>query len=229
MIELKNTGLIKKEKPILKNISFNVQEGDIIGVAGPSGAGKTSLFRLLNLLDSYTTGEIQYRGKALLSYEPLSLRREIGYVFQKPYLFGRTVRDNLYYPYYLIRQSPDEGEIENYLNKVNLSFGVLDKKNTELSGGEQQRIALVRSLLIKPQILLLDEVTASLDEENTKVVEHLVINEQKARGLTVLFISHNLEQARRMAKKMIGLVRGELKFYGPTEEFLRQKEVLLNE
>ncbi|MFZ3173008.1 MAG: ATP-binding cassette domain-containing protein [Carboxydocellales bacterium] len=214
MINLNNISLVKKNQLILKELSFTIVEGDVIGITGPSGSGKTSLLRLLNLLDSPSNGEIVYCGKALQTYNPLCLRKEIGYVFQKPYLFGHTVLENLTYPYQMLKQKPNIQEIQQYLEQVNLPPEIITHKNTELSGGEQQRIALIRTLLLKPRVLLLDEVTASLDEENTRLIEKLIMVEKKARQLTVVLITHNLIQAERLAQKILYLVNGEVKFYG---------------
>lgn len=218
MLELKNVSLVKAGQSILTDVSLKIESGEFAAVVGPSGAGKTSLFRLLNLLDSPTGGQISYRGKALVDYDPLTLRREVGYVFQKPYLFGRTIAENLEYPYKLRRVSPDRAEITAYLKRANLSEQILTQKPTELSGGEQQRVSLLRSLLVKPRVLLLDEVTASLDEGNTKTVEELVRAEKASNDLTVLMITHNLAQAGRLAAKFLHLEGGRLKNTGPTAE-----------
>ena len=115
MIYLNNISIVKKNQVILKELSFTVQEGDLIGIICPSGSGKTSLLRLLNLLDSPSNGEIVYCGKALQTYNPLCLRKEIGYVFQKPYLFGHTVLENLTYPYQMLKQKLNLAEIQEYL------------------------------------------------------------------------------------------------------------------
>jgi len=121
-------GLIKNQQTILSHISFCVQAGDSIGVMGPSGSGKSSLFRLLNLLSSPTQGQILYKNKNLQEYIPTQLRRSIGYVLQKPYLFGTMVQENLLYPYQLLGQKPDFREISSYLDKVKLPHSTLDKK-----------------------------------------------------------------------------------------------------
>lgn len=221
ILECQNLVLIKNDQTILSNISFCVQAGDSIGVMGPSGSGKSSLFRLLNLLSSPTQGQILYKNKNLQDYIPTQLRRNIGYILQKPYLFGATVQENLFYPYHLLGQKPDLREINSYLDKVKLPQNTLDKKNTALSGGEQQRIGLIRSLLIKPEIILLDEVTAALDEENTLLLENLIAHEQGLQHLTLLFITHNQEQAKRLAHKILYLEAGHISFWGTRAEFFK--------
>lgn len=223
ILECQNIGLIKNKQTILNNISFCIQSGDSIGVMGPSGSGKSSLFRLLNLLLSPTQGQILYEDKDIQDYAPTQLRRSIGYILQKPYLFGTTVQENLIYPYELQGQKPDFNEINHYLEQVQLPANTLEKKNTALSGGEQQRIALIRSLLIKPKIILLDEVTAALDEENTLLIEKLITHEQQRQQLTVLFITHNPKQAKRLARKILYLEAGHINFWGAATDFFKEK------
>lgn len=223
ILECKDIELVKNNQTILSNISFGVQAGDSIGLMGPSGSGKSSLFRLLNLLLSPTQGQILYQDKNIQDYSPFQLRRSIGYILQKPYLFGTTVQENLIYPYELCGQKPDFSEINHYLNQVQLPENILQKKNTALSGGEQQRIALIRSLLIKPKIILLDEVTAALDEDNTLLLEKLISHEQQRQHLTLLFITHNLQQAKRLADKILYLEAGRINFWGAKTDFFSEK------
>lgn len=220
-IRCDNVGLIKKGQHLLQHISFEVGQGEFIGIAGASGSGKTSLLRTMNLLQSPTEGTVMYKNKDIMQYDPMQLRREVGYVLQKPYLFEGTVRDNLEYPYLVWKQKPDATEIATYLARVNLASAILEKCGSEMSGGEQQRVALVRSLLAKPEVLLLDEVSAALDEENTLILEQLIREECKARNITVFFISHNTDQLRRLAEKILYLERGQIIFNGSTEEFFQ--------
>lgn len=223
ILECQNIGLIRNGQTILNNISFSLQVGDRVGILGPSGSGKSSLFRLLNLLISPTQGQILYKNKNIQKSNPIQLRRRIGYILQKPYLFGTTVQENLRYPYELLGKKPDFAEISNYLDKVKLPQSTLEKKNTALSGGEQQRIALIRSLLIKPEIILLDEVTAALDEENTLLLENLITQEQNLHHLTLLFITHHQEQAKRLAHKILYLEGGQMTFWGTSADFFEKK------
>jgi len=214
-----------KEQPILNEVSFVAEQGSFTGISGPSGSGKTSLLRLMNLLRSPTEGTLFYKNRDILKYEPTQLRREVGYVMQKPYLFDGTVQVNLEYPYRVWSQKPDAREIRGYLERVNLPTTMLEKSKNEMSGGEQQRVALVRSLLAKPKVLLLDEVTASLDEENTLLLEQLIREEWESTALTVFFISHQSEQLRRLSKAVLYIEQGHVGFYGPTNDFFDKKEV----
>ncbi|NYE57465.1 ABC transporter ATP-binding protein [Carboxydothermus ferrireducens] len=197
---------------ILDGITFTVEEGDFLGVLGPSGAGKSSLFRLLNRLLSPTSGEIYYRGKNIKEYDPIKLRREIGYVLQRPYLFGQKVLEDLTYPFRLRQEKPDMELIYKYLAQANLKEEILAKKPTELSGGEAQRISLIRTLLVKPRVLLLDEVTSALDTENTRAILDLILKEKEEKNLTVLAITHNLEAFN--FTKVLYLDAGKVKYFG---------------
>jgi len=223
ILECNNIQLSKNNQTILNNISLTVQKGDSLGIMGPSGSGKSSLFRLLNLLMSPNKGEIFYRDKKLQEYMPTQLRRSIGYILQKPYLFGTTVQENLIYPFQLLGKKTNLEEIHSYLDQVKLTKNILEKKNTALSGGEQQRIALIRSLLIKPEIILLDEVTAALDEENTLLIEELIAHEQRQHNVTLLFITHNAQQAKRLGQRLLYLEAGSIGYLGSTLEFFKDK------
>lgn len=212
-------------QPILRNISFSLPAGGFLGVTGPSGSGKSSLFRLMNRLASPTQGRLLYKGQEVASYPVTTLRRQIGYVLQKPYLFGDTVRENLEYPYTVWKLKPEEAVIKQYLERVNLPTAVLSKSEHELSGGEQQRIALVRSLLAKPEIVLLDEVTAALDEENTLLLEELLAYEQQQRPLTICLITHSSAQLRRLSQQVLYIEAGCGTFYATAADFFARGEV----
>lgn len=203
ILTLQNVTFERQDKIILQNVSFTVESDDRIGLLGASGAGKTTLLRLLNGLETPNAGQILFQDQPLAAYPPAALRRAVGYVLQKPVLFGKTIADNLIYPFELHKEKPDWVLIRRYLDAVNLPSDIVDKAIHALSGGEQQRIALIRSLLARPVVLLLDEVTAALDEDNTKLVEALLLKEQAEKGLTLLFISHNRQQAERLAGKIL--------------------------
>lgn len=222
LLTLQKVSFYRRDKEILHDISFAAEAGDRIGVLGASGAGKTTLLRLLNGLETPSSGQIFFRDRLLTAYEPSVLRRTIGYVLQKPLLFGKTVAENLIYPFELHKMKPDWQEINHYLDAANLSQDIVSKPIHALSGGEQQRIALIRSLLVHPDILLLDEVTASLDEANTLLIETLLRQEQREKGLTILFISHNILQAKRLAGKILHLSNKEARLYNSADDYFAQ-------
>lgn len=220
LFTLTDVGITKQEQRILQQVSLTITEGTVLAIAGPSGAGKSSLLRLLNRLHSPTEGAIFFRGQSLADLDPVALRRQVGYVPQKPYLFGLTVVENLCYPFQLRGLPCDRNAIISYLERVKLPAGVLEKRCGELSGGEQQRVCLIRALLAQPTVLLLDEATASLDETNTAVIENFVAEEQARRQMTVVFVSHQREQLRRLARQVVGLREGRVQYQGDAAGYL---------
>lgn len=211
LLQFKNVYYNSDEKLILKNISFNVGKDDFISIVGPSGGGKSTLLKLSSHLISPSSGTILYKGKDLLEYNPMKLRQNICYCFQTPYLFGKDVKENLAFPYNIRDLDVDFERIEYLLLLFNLDKNILNRQVEKLSGGEKQRISLIRTLLFTPDVLLLDEVTSALDADNTLIVENAIkkINEG---GTTILWVTHNLEQSRKFANKVLTIEGGQIKF-----------------
>jgi putative ABC transport system ATP-binding protein len=206
-------------KLIIADISIQVHWGDILAVVGPSGAGKSSFLRLLNRLDEPTRGTVFVEGRDYREIPPQELRRRLGMVMQLPYLFPGTVAEN-------IRFGPEQRgavisdeEIESLLERVRLS-GYSDREVTNLSGGEAQRISLARTLANAPQILLLDEPTSALDAAARQDVEDLINGIIHQEGLTCIIVTHDLDQASRMAERAMVMEAGQLVRMGPIEEVL---------
>lgn len=197
-------------KNILKNINAHIEEGDYISIVGPSGSGKSTFLKLCNNLISPSSGSISYKGKDMLSYNPIELRKEISYCFQTPYLFGDKVIDNLHFPYEIRNKKFDIKRAEYLCDLFNLHKKILDEKITNLSGGEKQRIALMRNLIFPSNILLLDEITSALDSENTLIIENIIYKLNNA-GTTILWITHNKEQSVKYANKLLTIEDGKVK------------------
>lgn len=223
ILKIENLNLEIGTVKILKDISFTVQKKEIIALLGPSGSGKSSLLKSINMLNTPSCGQIKYHNNDIQEISPMALRKKIGYVLQKPTLFGNDVRENLKYPCELHQKVFDINLVEFYLKKVNLKPDILEKKPNELSGGEQQRISLVRTLLLEPEIILLDEVTSALDEDNTLLIEELIKYENENNELTVIFISHNNEQAKRLAQKVIYMEEGVIKEFTTVTNFFKER------
>lgn len=194
---------------IINGINLSIKGGECISIIGASGSGKSTLLKLCADLLPLTKGTIEFKGKDYKEYNPILLRRKISYCVQLPYLFGATVYDNLTFPF-LIRKEPINKErIFELLKRFNLEEGILQKEVNSLSGGEKQRVALARSLMYVPEILLLDEATASLDPESSLLVEKY-IKELNDGGVTVLWITHNLEQSKGIFTKRITIDGGRI-------------------
>ena len=223
ILKIENLNLEIGTVKILKDISFTVQKKEIIALLGPSGSGKSSLLKSINMFKTPSCGQIKYHNNDIQEISPMALRKKIGYVLQNPTLFGNDVMENLKYPCELHQIVFDINLVEFYLKKVNLKPDILEKKPNELSGGEQQRISLVRTLLLEPEIILLDEVTSALDEDNTLLIEELIKYENENNELTVIFISHNNEQAKRLAQKVIYMEEGVIKEFTTVTNFFKER------
>lgn len=200
ILEVKHLSFSVGEKEILKDISFKIQKGDFITIKGPSGSGKSTLLKLLAAIMNPSTGEIIYKGKPLSEYEITDYRKEVSYTFQNAALFGTTVADNLMFPYEIRNEPFDRDRAIALLDKVMLSEQYLDQKITELSGGEKQRVALIRNVLFTPEVLLLDEVTSALDAENRKVISDAILRLNRENNITVLWVTHNTDEINDAAK-----------------------------
>lgn len=216
LLELSNISYVVKDKSIIRDVSLSVNQGDYITIVGPSGSGKSTLLKLCSDLISPTSGSITYNGRDLVTIDPESYRKEVGYCFQRPYLFAKTVRRNILFPYDIRGLEPDMSRIEYLFDLLHMPLNYMERSNDELSGGEMQRICLIRSLIFEPKVLLLDEVTSALDSVNTAIVEH-VIDELHKNGMTIISITHSEEQSLRMANRRITIVDGSL----AKEEVLR--------
>ena len=216
LLDLSNISYVVKDKAIIRDISLAIHEGDYMTIVGPSGSGKSTLLKLCSDLISPTSGYITYNGQDLTSIDPENYRKEVGYCFQRPYLFAKTVRRNILFPYDIRGMKPDMERIQYLFDLLHMPMEYLERRNDELSGGEMQRICLIRSLIFEPKVLLLDEVTSALDSVNTSIVEE-VIDELHNKGMTIVSITHSEEQSLRKANRRITVVDGML----AKEEVLR--------
>lgn len=216
LLELSNISYVANDKSIIRDVSLSVNQGDYITIVGPSGSGKSTLLKLCSDLISPTSGTITYDGRPLMAIDPESYRKEVGYCFQRPYLFAKTVRRNILFPYDIRGMKPDMERIKYLFGLLHMPMEYLERRNDELSGGEMQRICLIRSLIFEPKVLLLDEVTSALDSVNTSIVEQ-VIDELHNKGMTIVSITHSEEQSLRKANRRITIVDGVL----AKEEVLR--------
>lgn len=210
ILEFKNVWFKKDNKEIIKDLSFSVEANDFISIVGPSGSGKSTVLKLSSHLISPSNGAIMYQGKDLLTYNPLELRQQVCYCFQIPHLFGNKVEDNFSFPYFIRNMKMDKIRVLELLKKFNLPMEVIHEEVKNLSGGEKQRIALIRTLLFKPTLILLDEVTSALDADNTIIVEE-AIKSLNNEGVTVLWVTHSIEQSRKYANKIMSMENGELR------------------
>lgn len=209
ILRLKAISYFSDNTHIINGVSIEIEKGDCVSIIGSSGSGKSTLLKICSDLISPTSGEIFYKGKKYPDYDPIELRKKISYCVQIPYLFGKSVFDNLSYPFIIRKKEIDEKRIKIFMEKLNLNSSYLHKDINSLSGGEKQRVALIRNLMFTPDILLLDEVTSSLDKENAKIVESLV-KEMNNNGVTVVWITHSIEQSKSIFNKRIEMDQGQI-------------------
>jgi putative ABC transport system ATP-binding protein len=204
---------------LLDAVTCQIPTKTCTALVGPSGAGKSTLLRLLNRLDEPTGGTVSFHGRPLPALNVLTLRREVTLVGQKPVLLTDTVIGDLRVgcPDLSMRQAA------TLLERVHLRAAMLDRATAGLSGGEAQVVCLARALAIQPQVLLLDEPTSALDAVSTAAAER-VLREVLATGLTVVLVSHNTAQARRISHQALVLQSGRLIEQGRTDHihYLRE-------
>ena len=206
-------------KTILTDISFEVATHDRLGIVGASGSGKSSLLRLLNRLDEPTSGTVYLDGQDYRQLPPRELRRRVGMVTQRPFLFPGDVASNLRFGPAQRGNFVPGPEVARLLECVGLPE-YATREVSVLSGGEQQRVSLARALANNPQVLLLDEPTSALDEDAKLGIEQLIQSVVREQGLTCVLVTHDREQARRMCNRIILLEAGHLMQSGTAMEVL---------
>ncbi len=175
----------------------------VTAVFGPSGSGKSTLLRLCNRLEVPTSGRVSFRGADVASLDPLRLRRQVGMCFQRPTPFPGTVADNLR----VADPEASEAQMQDVLARVALTGSWLHRDATALSGGEAQRMCLARTLIARPEVLLLDEPTSSEDAAAVRVIEQAV-RELADSGLCALWVSHDAAQVSRIADRVLRIEHG---------------------
>jgi tungstate transport system ATP-binding protein len=208
MYQLTNLRHTYGTRTVLDLPTLAVREGEILALVGPSGAGKSTLLRLLNFLETPTSGIIHFAGQTINGAAPLALRRQVTTVFQRPVLRRASVRANVDYGLRL-RGRHDDGRVDAMLEEVGLA--ALAKQGAQtLSGGEMQRVALARALVIEPRVLLLDEPTANLDPYNVGLIEEIIRGQNVRHGTTSVIVTHNVFQAKRLAHRVGLMLNGSL-------------------
>jgi tungstate transport system ATP-binding protein len=200
---------------------LEIYPGEILALVGPSGAGKSTLLRLLNFLEQPSAGSLSFEHYSVNGTPPpLELRRQVTTVFQSPVLLNRSVAANVAYGLKVRRQPKNiiDQAVAKALGRVGLSK-LAHTPAWNLSGGEAQRVALARALVIQPTVLLLDEPTANLDPYNVKLIEEIVAEVNRAWRTTVVLVTHNVFQAKRLAHRTALLLEGQLIEIATTPNF----------
>jgi putative ABC transport system ATP-binding protein len=219
MIETRNLSRAVDGKLLVSDVCVQVRSGEVLAVVGASGAGKSSFLRLINRLDEPTSGTVLLDGQDYRGVGPQQLRRRVGMVMQMAYLFPGTVAGNIGFGPRQRGETLSADAIAALLARVGLR-GYQDRDVGNLSGGEAQRVSLARMLANAPEALLLDEPTSALDEASARGVEELVMSIVHERRMACVIVTHNKEQAERIAARTMVMRAGKVVAIGPTAEVL---------
>lgn len=225
LYELQNVTKAYGERCVLSVGSMKIERGEILAIVGPSGAGKSTLLRILNFLEEPTSGRIQFNGQWFDARDEPSVdvRRRITTVFQRPILLKRSVRDNVRYGLGLRGVRNNQEPVEEVLSQVGLD-ALMEQNATSLSGGEAQRVALARAMILRPDVLLMDEPTANLDPRNVALIEQIVRRLNEEESTTIVLVTHNIFQAKRLARRVAFFLEGELVELATTERIFQSPE-----
>ena len=216
LFELDDVTYSRGGELVLRDVSARLPVGASC-VAGPSGSGKSTLLRLLDRLADPDSGRVLYEGHDLRERDPLELRREVGLVPQLPALVDGTVADNVAYGPRLAGHSFDP---HSCLKLAGLDAEFADRDPARLSVGEQQRVMLARALALEPRVLLLDEPTSALDEEARDAVEATLLDLRAKTSISIVLVTHDTEQAKRLADYVVRIDAGRVTKQGPAAEVL---------
>lgn len=197
LLDVQDVAFSIGDRQLLKPVSLQLYQGDCVLLTGPSGSGKSTFLKILASLITPTSGQLFFRNSDITTLKAEVYRQQVSYCFQTPQLFGQTVYDNLALPWQIRRQKPQRDKLVAALESVNLSPDMLNKPVEQLSGGEKQRGGLLRNLQFMPEVLLLDEVTSALDEENRLSVLSLINRISAEEKVAVVRISHDVNDIQQ--------------------------------
>lgn len=206
-----------KQVTVLNGINGKVDRGSIVTIIGPSGSGKSTILSICNMLLTPEEGQVRILGKNAYDWDMKELRKQVGIAFQTAPMLPGTVLENLLFPALLhgkALQNP-----EKYLEYVGLGKDLLNREANELSGGQRQRLSLARTLVNKPSVLLLDEVTSALDTHSAHEVEELILQINREQSTTVLWVTHDLTQAERAGNQTWLIMDGIIVEAAPSKQF----------
>lgn len=225
-LKLQNVTKIYNNRYVLKDINISVKKGEIYALIGPSGAGKSTLLRIIDLLEKPTSGDVEFEGvkaRVLNEDSVVRLRRRMVLLSQNVVLFNMSVFGNVAYGLNLrkINYKIVKEKVNEVLNRVKM-LEYAEQNALLLSGGEAQRIALARSIVLEPELLLLDEPTANLDPTNVALIENIIRELNAKHKTTIIIATHNMLQAKRLGDKVGFILNGELVEEGPPGQLFNQ-------
>jgi len=220
IFDIHNVTLTRGDQTILKQVNLTIPRGDVLVIIGPSGSGKSSLLRCLNRLETISGGSIHYNGTDIHNLPILDLRCKVGMVFQKTAVFEGTVADNIVYGPTLRNEKLTRDDILTLMAQASLDDKLIDRDASDLSGGQEQRLSIARALANQPDVLLVDEPTSALDPVITHRLEEILLRLKGETGMTLIWVSHDVEQARRIADNVLLLEDGQVARYDTVDAML---------
>ncbi len=225
-IEIRNVSAAYGSHEVLRRVSLDVERGEFLVIIGPSGCGKTTLLKLINGLVLPAAGEVLVEGERLSACGLTDLRRRIGYAVQGAKLFPHmTVQDNICYVPCLDKKLSKEDKrvlAERMLAMVELPTELAGRFPRQLSGGQKQRVGIARAMAASPDILLMDEPFGAVDEITRRTLQGELSDLQKKTGITIVFITHDIEEAFKLGSRILIMKDGVIWQEGGREELLEK-------
>ncbi len=229
IIEAHDITKLYGDQRVLNDVNLSVNDGEVLGIIGPSGSGKSTFLRILDLIEPPTSGQLSIFGEDVLSMRNrwLALRRRMGMLFQKPIVFNASVYDNVAMG--MRYRSESRAEIDRRVKETLEAVGLsryIKSSARDLSGGEQQRVALSRVIVTEPEILFLDEPTANLDPTSTATIEEIVLRLNREVGTTIVVNTHDMLQGQRLSQRVGVMIAGEIMQVGRSKEIFNSPKNL---
>lgn len=194
LLQLRDIGFRVGDNTLLQHVEFSLSPGEFKLITGPSGCGKSTLLKIVASLLSPTEGTLLFEGQDVASLSPESYRQQVSYCVQTLALFGDTVYDNLIFPWQIRHKTPEPERFINDLARFGLAQETLTQSINALSGGEKQRVSLIRNLQFLPKVLLLDEITSALDDTNKRNVNEIIHRYVREQNIAVLWVTHDANE-----------------------------------
>lgn len=225
-IEFRHIRKVYGNTVIIPDLNLKIERGEFVTLIGSSGCGKTTALKMINGLYEATKGDILVNGENIRDKDMIELRRSIGYVIQGNVLFpNMTIEENIsYVPRLLHKKHKEkiEGAVNKWMKIVGLEPSMKERYPSELSGGQQQRVGIARALAASPDILLMDEPFGAVDAITRRQLQNELMKIHRETGITILFVTHDIEEALKLGTKMLVMECGEIQQYGTPAEILRK-------
>lgn len=226
MIEFRHVKKAYGDNEVIDDLNFSVEKGDFVTMVGSSGCGKTTTLKMINALTSPTAGDILVEGVNIRDRDPVQLRRSIGYAIQGSVLFPHmTVEQNIAYVPNLLNKKDRKRTaqaVDKWMKIVGLDPSMKERYPSELSGGQQQRVGIARALAASPEILLMDEPFGAVDEITRASLQDEIMRIHRETRITILFVTHDIQEALKMATKVFIMDHGEIQQYDTPTRILQQ-------